>query len=451
MGSYYNSSVLTIAASFCPGDSGFLAPRKHWKGDLLQLPYRDASGKHKGSFYLAPTATLPAAEYHQVSRESALANRGWVFQEWLLSRRIIYYTQQSTWMECLTDAPRNDMRDSATSDTLDPALQPSSATELVRFKQNFHTGSSPWQVLWSRVIELYSACRLTRPLKDRLVAIAGIAEHIRGIILADSGRHIAKRASDHAYIAGWWYGDIHRGLLWEQDRRAKREEPIWTSPSWSWAHHYGSVLWRTPWVPTSPAFHLSDLTSGDEEVPADDPLQSGYLASGLGPEDVEMNAKYLNINKRFACLGIRGKVGRVLIGLPLRCMDERQDTASKLADYTGVDGRPTDQDRWCTISSLDSPDEIIGWADLDPDTGVFSAASAGDLPPHRPILQALHVCTQKNVEGGWAFGLRGLSHEVYAVLFIARLRSGRYVRAGMARIFQQDFFKGVYETTIELT
>lgn len=446
MGQYYNYALLTIAASFCPGASGFLTPRRPWLSKMFQLPYYDKAGTAKGHFYVAPLATLPAQHFRQVTRSSILATRGWVFQEWLLSRRMIYYTQDSTWLECLSKDARSDLNYGAGSDYIDRVAQRSSEIQLARLKELFHTGNLPYQDLWCRIVELYSDCRLTRP-NDRLVAISGIADHVRSMVLAQSQHGITGSNIDHAYICGWWYGAIHIGLLWEQYRRLRGDEQgipgrhIWQLPTWSWSHWYFSVFWRSSAASMTPACHVQRVAS--PETPA------ALLKRDAVPENIEGNEKYLSINDRFACLEIRGKTGLVLLG-PLVKFLKQQNLASKLAKHTGVRPSPNDRNVWCSISCPEAPDEHIGWADIETDTSLKDLESDGDLPPERPILYTLHVCTQKNVEGGWAFGRSGLTHEVYAVLFLLPIERGGFLRAGVGRIYRQDFFKNAEEVTVSL-
>ena len=74
---------------------------------------------------------------------------------------------------------------------------------------------------WSRVLSLYASCALSRPNKDKLVAIGGVAQHIAEIFSQE-------------YVAGFFRSTLHTSLCWKALSRCSRASE-WRAPSWRWA------------------------------------------------------------------------------------------------------------------------------------------------------------------------------------------------------------------------
>ena len=70
--------------------------------------------------------------------------------------------------------------------------------------RRFPGDGSQWYEAWGEIVQLYSACNLTKR-EDKLVALAGIAK-----TLADRGR------SQGGYLAGIFERTLPHGLLWHR-------------------------------------------------------------------------------------------------------------------------------------------------------------------------------------------------------------------------------------------
>ncbi|GAW25068.1 putative subtilisin-like serine protease [Rosellinia necatrix] len=167
-------------------------------------------------------ATPNYAGFHECVNESNLSKRGWVFQERILARRLLHFTDRGLFLE---DA--SGIKTVAREGLICPP-----GASLIDNKLNVEDAShSPTQ--WYRLIERYSHCELTWDI-DRLPAIAGLA------------RAFGELTSCGRFLFGLWSESIHFGLLWRQTstdtiemRDAYRSG--WRCPTWSWGAWKGSV------------------------------------------------------------------------------------------------------------------------------------------------------------------------------------------------------------------
>ncbi len=176
--------------------------------------------------------------WHRGTQHSPLQQRGWTFQEQILSSKIVHYAADQLLWECVEfDAceihPRGDHGSDATEhadrmfrrrpkrevcDMRISTLEPS-GTEL---KATFR--------LWSALWEDYSRRNFTYK-SEKLVALSGIATEFGRFLGAEN------------YLAGLWRQDLPHSLLWfvpEACTDSTRCSP-YRAPSWSWASIDGPV------------------------------------------------------------------------------------------------------------------------------------------------------------------------------------------------------------------
>ncbi|KAH9203395.1 heterokaryon incompatibility protein-domain-containing protein [Leptodontidium sp. 2 PMI_412] len=219
MGEIYKSATVSIAAANAKRlTDGFLEDRLPW--EMCRLPlYLD---KHSfGTIYIA------AETYRKVEMNEPLFSRGWAFQEFLLSPRVIVFDKlQATW-HCHSDIFKG--------------LVPGYAGYGYTTKADFDNylskkqhGSTDWygpQRMWATLLHEYTARDFTL-FEDRLPAISGIVKEL-SLLWKDE------------YIAGLWKSHIFQQLAWSRgypyqgDKPFKPFQHLNTDkriglPSWSW-------------------------------------------------------------------------------------------------------------------------------------------------------------------------------------------------------------------------
>jgi hypothetical protein len=79
-------------------------------------------------------------------------------------------------------------------------------------------------------VQIYTACNLTKPTKDKFFAISGLARKI---------------GPPEDYVAGLWKPILLRQLRWQAGDNCTRQAE-WRAPSWSWASIDGLIYPETP-------------------------------------------------------------------------------------------------------------------------------------------------------------------------------------------------------------
>ncbi|RSL39758.1 hypothetical protein CEP54_016264, partial [Fusarium duplospermum] len=175
MAQYYQSSLVTVTGFETTTEMGlFTAPERDIP-KLARLPYRDRDGIAKGSFYIARAEDHEAnAQYTQQVGQSELLTRGWIFQEWLLSRRIVSFTSSGCFYQCQKLKPRNPTG----GEVYVFKGERGSANLVFKSKLRLDHLNIPKLVFdqWRLTVHLYSGLALTKAGEDRLIALSGAAK-----------------------------------------------------------------------------------------------------------------------------------------------------------------------------------------------------------------------------------------------------------------------------------
>lgn len=227
----YSKSTLTISAPICSESTQSpIKERYKWwflnRSNFGIMEFTDEESKSKRSLWLYRKFCgkdpwifeLDWIDFCEVGRDkvSHWLGRGWTFQEWMLSPRVLHIDSMTLW-DCFEGyANELNQRDMVEA-------------YLIRNPKGFGK-----DIEWDLVVREYSKRNIAYE-KDRLPALAGLAERYR-------------LATSYTYLAGMWLEEMPVSLLWMTDSDIdsvsadRRELANPTTPSWSWAHYNGPVM-----------------------------------------------------------------------------------------------------------------------------------------------------------------------------------------------------------------
>jgi hypothetical protein len=156
-----------------------------------------------------------------------LFQRGWAFQERLLSFRVLHYTDSELVWECNTTSKCQCGRILSQMDLfkvgelanqIERAPKPTFAYSSMR-----NLTSRDLINQWETIVFQYSNRGLSHDA-DRLPALSGLARRFQTCNLG-------------TYAAGLWEKDLHTQILWTTNARGKfrTRSSKYTAPTWSWA------------------------------------------------------------------------------------------------------------------------------------------------------------------------------------------------------------------------
>ena len=154
-----------------------------------------------------------------------LSNRGWAFQEWLLSKRTVHFSRDQVRWECHCLAA-SEVYPGGLED-YDLEYHGIPTKNIIRLLKD--DDALP-RHLWERIREEYSEKHLT-VATDKLSAFSGIARMVHKVL----------KSPKEDYIAGLWRPDLLTELLWERYPEEytkvthRTHSSQYIAPSWSWA------------------------------------------------------------------------------------------------------------------------------------------------------------------------------------------------------------------------
>jgi hypothetical protein len=167
-------------------------------------------------------------------RESPCDQRGWIFQEQILSPRVLYYGLNQLYWECCETTLRQDgqldedaLYRFGNFPNLKVALGLSTIPSIPLDTR------SRWHSWWAPLVQEFTRRHLTF-VSDKLPAISGIAKAYQNV-------------TGKSYIAGTWTEELPGALTWHKYGREEMDVSD-TQPSWSWAKMSGRIdfKWK-PW------------------------------------------------------------------------------------------------------------------------------------------------------------------------------------------------------------
>jgi hypothetical protein len=161
-----------------------------------------------------------------------LNNRGWVFQERFLARRVLHFSTRQLGWECRHQTALETFPKGLPAN-LETAVTKSSFHDLLA-KVARHTrrrSVQDWLTTWHQIVEDYSRCLFTYP-EDKLIAFAGIGAYISDFIGTEFVAGMLEKSL--VYDLAWW--------RWTEDRkRFPFSNTSSRAPSWSWASVDGQI------------------------------------------------------------------------------------------------------------------------------------------------------------------------------------------------------------------
>jgi Heterokaryon incompatibility protein (HET) len=194
MGSVYEQASLTIAASHSPDSHAGLFLARPPPPPTVELPsffknYPNFSGALSGVF--ATTRSETAED--TFPERGALNDRAWATQEWLLARRIVFYTKGQLVWSCKT---------------------------LTQRETGEKCYSTARNAKWKNVVEHYSERKLTIAT-DRLIALEGL-------------RNVLHNDDTDMYLNGLWRNALPDQLLWQVNGWVRGKSNPLNQPNWTW-------------------------------------------------------------------------------------------------------------------------------------------------------------------------------------------------------------------------
>jgi len=232
MASIYSKGHLTIAATHSPNGCGGLFTSKpdvkvsgqtpH--GERYCLYFRQSIDHHID--YIPDTYGFTATE-----KEYPLLSRAWVYQERMLSTRVLHFGKYEMFFECKTGI-RCECNGIEFHD-----IDQESPVPLIKIvyadalsgHDAYEAGEGSIEVhyhrmrLWRTMVCCYTALAITKS-KDRLPAVGGLARQLATI-------------RKTRYFAGLWEDSLNEDLLWVvygNRQKKPRTYPL-DAPTWSWA------------------------------------------------------------------------------------------------------------------------------------------------------------------------------------------------------------------------
>jgi hypothetical protein len=166
--------------------------------------------------------------------QAPVSMRGWIYQESLLSSRLMCFGAYKLFWECATA-----YHDESGATSFNYGFFPGFLKPLRPAAQMFLVDSedclSPEQKVWAIIATDYCRLRLKDP-RDKLPALAGIA------------RQISLTRPGDKYCAGMWKNDMPATLMWDIQLESNESGGLiggplreYRAPSWSWAAWDGSL------------------------------------------------------------------------------------------------------------------------------------------------------------------------------------------------------------------
>jgi hypothetical protein len=203
-------------------------------GEIIDVHTRSLSEWDNCTYQITPEHTT----FTMSVELSEWGSRAWIFQERVLSSRIVYFSKEQLFWECAeTVLSEHNPENSETRERFHRALRSPDDLEAEISSVRDEPGyGSPFNDLWLEhqkfkvwwvLAEQYSQCELTFS-SDKWFAISGLCKVLQSRF--QSGIH-----------AGIWDSAVGAGLLWHVRDEARTPYDAFQAPSWSWLGMKGAI------------------------------------------------------------------------------------------------------------------------------------------------------------------------------------------------------------------
>ncbi|ROW06777.1 hypothetical protein VMCG_04144 [Cytospora schulzeri] len=311
MAEIYGQSSLTITTPQSSGASHDITTRQV-DACSLSVKSPDSSFDSKSMLMLRPRQDCRAMFTKDTS---SWMRRGWTFQEWLLSPRVLHCGDMVVWncFEATQYEDRADDRprihrgyDRRSRGKVSLACM---IGRLRRLKSASYDGPTiphgihlaDWNEAWSELVEELTSRHFTQP-KDKLPALSGLAvrymkdefaKEVGSEYLAGIWRYNSETQED----PGPYRSEFPAGLLWRRRDGSPYmiEPPSYRAPSWTWAsldgpvsfmrdmergqfyHEELSLISHEASCEYRPSGSMSSVTAG--RIVADAPIKRAWMAN----------------------------------------------------------------------------------------------------------------------------------------------------------------------------
>jgi len=215
MAAVYENSFLTLAASAASDGNG---------GCLQPLTPTSQISAYSRNLLVRPESHRDLERLGTIGYTAPLNQRGWTFQEALLSPRIVHFCRDQMLWKCVS---RNNSEDGLL-DTTTPSLQSEGLLSMQQI-QSLELSVSELYRKWHHIIQNYSWRKL-KYSKDKLAALAGVITAYQ-------------KLTRDVPLLGLWKSNLPSDLLWSSHGFQPRTDLELGVPSWSWAAGNGPVYY----------------------------------------------------------------------------------------------------------------------------------------------------------------------------------------------------------------
>lgn len=217
MATYYGNSYLTITAQGARDNiEGCFLARKPPQYLTFNYECDYKSAKRTGQLSIYPELVEEAidAAITLIMLKEPVTERGWCFQERVLSRRSLFFAKDEMYFECQENFLGEDgFKIKGRYLSIQQPIQ----------SVGIYAPPNTKIELWDALVEAYSGRQLTNR-SDKLTAMSGLATKF------------AEELKDE-YLAGLWKSTLPVDMLWQGNYNAawNPDPKYYIAPSWSWA------------------------------------------------------------------------------------------------------------------------------------------------------------------------------------------------------------------------